>query len=129
MASMKRALGNLPAVADGRRRGGKAVAACAALALAVPCAPLFADQSSTKPTDPAPEPDASLLKEVVVTAQKTKQNIQDVPITMSAVSADSIKMNGMIGFRQWGDSVPGMQVTQGSSANRRAGPTAVIRGV
>ena len=126
---MKRALGNLPAVADGRRRGGKAVAACAALVLAVPCAPLFADQSSTKPTDPAPEPDASLLKEVVVTAQKTKQNIQDVPITMSAVSADSIKMNGMIGFRQWGDSVPGMQVTQGSSANRRAGPTAVIRGV
>jgi outer membrane receptor protein involved in Fe transport len=108
----------------GGRKGTGIALAFGAFALASASAPLFADQSAVKGDDGDPA-----LQEVVVTAQKVRQNIQNVPITMSALTADSIKLTGMVGFHQWGDSMPGIQVAQGGDANRRAGPTATIRGV
>jgi outer membrane receptor protein involved in Fe transport len=71
---------------------------------------------------------ADVLEEVVVTAQKRAENIQDVPLTVSAVSEDSISRLGMQSFREWADYVPGITMSYGLNS-RRAGPAAVIRGV
>jgi iron complex outermembrane recepter protein len=90
--------------------------AAAALGMLCVCVPVLADVD---------EP----LQEVVVTAQKREQNLQDVPLTISALTGSDFENKGMSGFRDWADDIPGIKVTQGSSANRRAGPTAVIRGV
>jgi outer membrane receptor protein involved in Fe transport len=87
--------------------------------------PAFAAQD-TKKADEDPKP---ALQVVIVTAQKTRENIQNVPITMSALTTKSMKMGEMVGFHEWGDSIPGLQMEQGTAPNRRAGPTAVIRGV
>src|ERR1700691_2817727 len=99
--------------------------AFAALALGSASAPLFAD--------PADQPDqatvkdensAAALKAVVVTAQKYKQNIQNVPITMAVVSADTIALANIVGVKGWGDTIPGLQIEQRSDANRRCCSTA-----
>lgn len=71
---------------------------------------------------------ADVLEEVVVTAQKREQNLQDVPISMSAVTEKSIEQLGIQDFRQWANYVPGVQVSYGLNS-RRGGPIAVIRGV
>lgn len=69
------------------------------------------------------------LEEIIVTAQKHEQKLQDVPISMSALTSEDFDKKGMTGFREWADDLPGIKISQGASANRRAGPTAVIRGV
>jgi iron complex outermembrane recepter protein len=80
------------------------------------CVPAFAD-------------DETPLAQVTVTAQKREQNAEDVPLTISALTEEDFEKKGMVGFREWADDIPGIKVTQGTSANRRAGPTAEIRGV
>jgi len=68
------------------------------------------------------------LEEVVVTAQKREENLQDVPLSLSALSSDSIDKLGMSSFREWADYIPGVQMSYGLNS-RRGGPAAVIRGV
>jgi outer membrane receptor protein involved in Fe transport len=68
------------------------------------------------------------LEEVTVTAQKRVQNIQDVPLSLSALSADSLSKLGMSSFREWADYIPGITMSYGLNS-RRGGPAAVIRGV
>lgn len=70
-----------------------------------------------------------VIEEVIVTAQKREQSIQDVPISLSAVSQEAIEIRGMEGFRDWAEYVPGITMFQSQDANRRTGPTATIRGV
>lgn len=48
------------------------------------------------------------LDEVIVTAQKQEQNIQDVPIALSALSADSIINQGVEGAQALQQLVPGL---------------------
>jgi iron complex outermembrane receptor protein len=69
------------------------------------------------------------LEEVVVTAQKRQQNLQDVTIAISALTQDQLEMRGMEGFRDWSEYVPGITVAQGTDPSRRSGPEATIRGV
>jgi iron complex outermembrane recepter protein len=71
---------------------------------------------------------AQEIAEVVVTAEKRAQNIQDVPISISAVSEDTINKLGMTSFRDWADYVPGITMSYGLNS-RRGGPIAVIRGI
>lgn len=71
---------------------------------------------------------ADVLEEVIVTAQKREQNLQEVPLTVSAVSEESMSRLGMQSFREWADYVPGITMSYGLNS-RRGGPAAVIRGV
>lgn len=71
----------------------------------------------------------AVLQEVVVTAQKHEQNLQDVALSLTALTGADLEKLGASGFRDWAQYVPGITMYQGTSANRRAGPTAVIRGV
>lgn len=60
------------------------VLAGASLAALMTCAPVWA-QSSTEPGDAA-----SGLTEIIVTAQRRSENLQDVPMAVTAVSADAL---------------------------------------
>jgi iron complex outermembrane recepter protein len=54
--------------------------------------------------------DAQVLEEIVVTAQRREQNIQDVPIAMTAVTAQSIEDKGLTNLAQVADYAPNVQM-------------------
>lgn len=59
----------------------------------------------------------SLLEEVVVTAQKREQNLQDVPVSVSAYGAKALERLGITETQSLGDLVPGLEI-QGSSKSK-----------
>lgn len=67
---------------------------------------------------------AQQIEEVVVTAQKREQNLQDVPITVTALSADSLRNAGVTGTRDLALVTPGLVF-----ANNTAAGSPSIRGV
>jgi len=69
------------------------------------------------------------LEEITVTAQKRAQDLQDVPIAISALTQQSIEDRGLDGWRDWSQYVPGITIAQGTDPSRRSGPEATIRGV
>src|SRR5665213_1772027 len=69
------------------------------------------------------------LEEITVTAQKRAQNLQDVPIAISALTQQSIEDRGLDGWRDWSEYVPGITIAQGTDPSRSSGPEATIRGV
>lgn len=89
-----------------------------ALALAVAAGTVHAQA-------PAAQDDAVLLDRMVVTAQKREQQVQDVPIAITAFSGEFMQELGIDGFEQLGGYVPGLQ-TQVQSPNN---PGFVIRGI
>jgi iron complex outermembrane receptor protein len=52
-----------------------------------------------------------LLEEIVVTAKKRAENIQDVPIAISAFSGDTLNEVGINRAGQLGEYVPGLEIT------------------
>jgi iron complex outermembrane receptor protein len=79
--------------------------ASSALALMTPYAAM-ADEAV--PTD-----------EIVVTAQKRAQPLQDVPLSISALTAEQIEKRGFDGFTDYARSVPGLSfVDRGSGRNK-----------
>jgi len=79
--------------------------ASSALAL---MAPYAASAEEAVPTD-----------EIVVTAQKRAQALQDVPLSISALTAEQIEKRGFDGFTDYARSVPGLSfVDRGSGRNK-----------
>ncbi|PLW69841.1 TonB-dependent receptor [Pseudohalioglobus lutimaris] len=75
-----------------------------AIALAmVPTAPLMAQQL--------------MLEEVVVTAQKREQSLQDVPIAVSAMSGDRIDDIGITDLEQVALYIPNVNINQGQATS------------
>ncbi len=90
------------------------------LALATLSAPAFAQ--------PAPAAtDDDKIEKVVVTAQKRKQNAQDVPGTVNALSAKSIKSLGINSSDRIADFVPGVTISLPSGRGNQ--PILAVRGV
>ena len=57
--------------------------------------------------------------EIVVTAQKRAQPLQDVPLSISALTAEQIEKRGFDGFTDYARSVPGLSfVDRGSGRNK-----------
>ena len=50
------------------------------------------------------------VSEVVVTAQRRSERIQDVPITVAAISAETMKTAGVESVRDLSTVVPGLQI-------------------
>jgi iron complex outermembrane recepter protein len=69
---------------------------------------------------------APSLEEIIVTAQKRSENLQDVPISVVAVSAQQIKDAGITNIRNLPIMTPGLTVT---SEGNEAITTARIRGI
>jgi iron complex outermembrane receptor protein len=54
---------------------------------------------------------AQVLEEIVVTAQKREQNLQDVPISVTAFTGDQIDALGMTDFTEITQQIPGLQLS------------------
>ena len=67
---------------------------------------------------------AQVLEEVVVTAQKRAESLQDVPISVSAVSGEKLDRAGILNFADLSAYVPNFQ-----KADTALGPVLLIRGI
>src|ERR1700738_406431 len=62
---------------------------------------------------------ANQIAEIVVTAQKREQKIQDIPISVSAISGDEIERAGARDFHDLLLSIPGVSYTGAETGKRR----------
>jgi iron complex outermembrane recepter protein len=63
----------------------------------------------------------SALQEVVVTAQKRSENLQEVPIAISALSGDQLASRGVVSTEDLASTSPGVLITKfGQAANAMA---------
>ena len=53
---------------------------------------------------------AQMLEEVIVTAQKRAENLQDVPISVSTVSGEKIQDNTILNFGALADFIPSLHI-------------------
>lgn len=88
-------------------------------ALALPGLALAQEESAPAASDPVQ------LDKMVVTAQKREQQVEEVPIAITAYSGDFMDKLGITGMGQLADYVPGLQVQEQSPNN----PGFVIRGI
>jgi len=65
------------------------------------------------------------LEEVTVTAQKRQERLQDVPLPVTAVNADSLLESNQIRLQDYSTRVPALSVTPGYTG----APTLAIRGI
>jgi iron complex outermembrane receptor protein len=75
----------------------------------------------------APVPHAAaqlMLEEVIVTAQKRQESLQDVPIAVAAMSGAKMEDNGILDLEELTQYIPNVNINQG-----RATPNLFIRGV
>ena len=79
-------------------------------------------QTGTNPTTTS----QPALSEIIVTAQKREQNIQDVPISVIALSAQQLKDAGVTDIKDMQVLTPGLTVT---STTNESSTTARIRGI
>ncbi|MHB8284292.1 MAG: TonB-dependent receptor, partial [Caulobacteraceae bacterium] len=77
-------------------------------------------------TTAAPAPAPSAVAEVVVTAQKRSQNVQDVPVAVSVVSAQVLGNNAIFNAEGLDEVVPSVTFKKGTT---NANSTLSIRGI
>lgn len=76
-------------------------------------------------TQPAKQ-DNTAIEEIVVTAQKRSENLQDVPVSVTALTGDALAARGVKDVLALNNLAPGMRI---SSADAAANPKIYIRGV
>jgi outer membrane receptor protein involved in Fe transport len=59
---------------------------------------------------------AGVLEEVIVTARKREEAIQDVPVSVTAFTGNQLRDAGITNLKDIGYQTPGLQVDQGSGA-------------
>jgi len=59
---------------------------------------------------------ASVLEEVIVTARKREESIQDVPVSVTAFSGNQLRDAGIANLKEIGLLTPGLQMDSGSGA-------------
>jgi iron complex outermembrane receptor protein len=91
-------------------------------AAAVALAPQLARAQAASPPSPAP----TTLGEVVVTAQKRAEKLQDVPVSVNVISSEAIEKSHVGGFEELQQLSPSVSFTP--SANAR-GQGLSIRGI
>jgi iron complex outermembrane receptor protein len=97
------------------------VALVFAMSGAIAAGSSWAQQAANQPAASQPA-----LTEIIVTAQKREQNIQDVPISVIALSAQQLKDGGVTDIKNLQALTPGLTVTSTTSENVT---TARIRGI
>jgi iron complex outermembrane receptor protein len=94
----------------------KLLAATALSSLAFVAAPAFAAEAAAASQAATPATDGNPgVGEIVVTAQKRSENIQNVPIAISAVSGQYLETRGITSIDNLGAIAPNMQITRAPS--------------
>lgn len=71
-------------------------------------------------------PAAAQVQEIVVTAQKVEENLQDVPIAITAVSGEALEAAGTTSLENIGQLIPSVTFRKGTT---NANSAVVLRGV
>ena len=92
-------------------------------------APAPATQVAPQPTATVPEPTAGRtgVEEIIVTAQKREQNLQSVPISITALSADAIVSNRIQDVRDLSAIAPNLTVRLATGGSQQ--PNYTLRGI
>jgi len=69
------------------------------------------------------------LETIVITATKRKESIQDVPLSVSAISADKIEREGIREFSDYGVRIPNLSFSHSNSSNSTSSLSISLRGV
>ena len=89
---------------------------------------LFATAAQAQSAAQKPAAEPQMVGEVIVTARRQSENLQNVPTTVSAVSGDSLKKLAITQFQDVAAVVPGLSLgTSSVTAGRSPAPS--IRGV
>ncbi len=94
----------------------------AGVSTALFAAPLFAQESPPAP----PADDAGGLETIVVTAQKREQNLQNVPVSVTALSAAAIANARISDFSDLTRAAPSLTITQTTSSPNNS---IILRGI
>ncbi|WP_298675122.1 TonB-dependent receptor [uncultured Sphingomonas sp.] len=90
---------------------------------AVVAAPAMAQNSSSQN---ASRDDGQGLEDIVVTAQKREQNLQTVPVSVTALSSEAIANNRLADFSDLTRAAPSMTITQTTSSPNNS---IILRGI
>ncbi len=106
--------------------GSKELAAAISAILAMGAGATTASaQTAVTPASEASEADAEGLGEIIVTATRRSERLQDVPQSITAIDTDAIAVRGLTGMDDYARIVPGLSV----SDRQPGGTTIVFRGV
>jgi iron complex outermembrane recepter protein len=89
----------------------------------VPAGDLSGEVSADSGAAPASETPV-VLEQIVVTAQKKSENIQDVPVAVTAISAESLSDQNVNTLRDMFSQIPGLSYQGASGQN-----TIILRGI
>src|SRR5438105_4107468 len=82
--------------------------------------------AQTAPSAAATTNEGAVLQEVIVTARHERENLQVVPITITAISGEDIRQKNIVSPDDFNTTVPGLTVAL-TSLNR-ASVTYTVRG-
>src|SRR3546814_17267743 len=84
-------------------------------------------QTAPESDEAGGEPKVTTMQNVVVTARKREELVQDVPMSISVVTGDALERGGDENFRDIGRSFPGVSFNDrhGRSEERRVGKECV----
>ena len=94
-----------------------------AVAIASLASPAFAQEA---PSDEAGAQEQVGLSDIIVTATKRSENLQDVPVAVSAISSESLQAKGVFETSDLNNTMPNFQV---SSPYGQQQPNFSVRGV
>lgn len=97
------------------------------LRFALLAAPALAAVPPPAPAQAQTDGQASRLEEIVVTAQKREQNVQDVPISLTALSEGSIETNRIQSMADLSGVTPNLTIRPGAGGGRN--PQYSMRGI
>jgi iron complex outermembrane receptor protein len=110
-----------------RTRRSRPLAFWATAGLAVGTGGAYAQ---TAPPTPAAAGDSGALQEVVVTAERRQENVQTVPIAITAFTADTLQQRNLVSVDALGNLTPSVNLQAGSPfSGDRSVLSASIRGV
>jgi iron complex outermembrane recepter protein len=79
-------------------------------------------------TPPSSQGDTGVLAEVIVTAQRRQENLQDVPISVTAFSGEDLEKTNVRGAAEYLAQTPNVAYTEDKQSGAR-GITVAIRGI
>jgi len=90
-----------------------------------------AARAQTATADASPEASSGGLEEVVITARRKTERLQDVPISVSAFSSDQLETLGIVDQATLSDFTPGMEFTDFTNgrSDRGAYRNLIFRGI
>lgn len=91
------------------------------------CATLTASIAPAQDSSGDNESRARALEEVIVTARKREESIQDVPLAVTALSGEALRANHIVSVETLTTNVPSLMISPGLGSGRST-PTFSIRG-